>query len=490
MVVSGEMFLEWIIDSGGSYNMTPKRGFLFDFKEFNNGTVLLSDNRACAIKGPGKERVHMKDDSSFVIENVRYILEFKKNLISLGILNREGYTVNLQNGRVNVIKGGKLKKLRKDNGLMFCNQEFNKLCKESGITRNLKVVGTPQQSSLAGQINRTLLNKVGCLLIQSGLLDSFSAEAMMTATYLISRSPSLSLGKNTPMYLWSGHPANYEMLRIFGCVVHSRKKVEFEVKLLGNRVEPIVNPHTWENPGYEDKRQNEEYARPQQRNLENYVLCVIELREQLLHLQGIGMEVIYHCLDQESLTKKDDMTSYAFSLAEVEDIHEPIIFHNMINSSEYDEWIRAIDEEMNSLKNNHTWELVGQPLGHKLCGIVYTKGLLQKEFDMKELCPTMKILGLVYGRDLGNHMDAGGFVDSYFSNNPDKGRSITGYVFIVLGCVVSWKATLQHVVALSTTEVMYMTLTKAVKESIWLKGLRVNLRSMVVNYDNQAAIHL
>ncbi|GJZ96232.1 retrovirus-related pol polyprotein from transposon TNT 1-94 [Tanacetum coccineum] len=43
-------------------------------------------------------------------------------------------------------------------------------------------------------------------------------------------------------------------------------------------------------------------------------------------------------------------------------------------------------------------------------------------------------------------------------------------------------------------EAKYMALTEAVKESIWLKGLlielRVNLRSVVVNCDNQGAIHL
>ncbi|GKD38637.1 hypothetical protein Tco_1258844 [Tanacetum coccineum] len=74
------------------------------------------------------------------------------------------------------------------------------------------------------------------------------------------------------------------------------------------------------------------------------------------------------------------------------------------------------------------------------------------------------------------------------------GWSIIGYVFMVHGCVVSWKATLQYVVALSTIEAKYMTLTEAVKESIWLKGLLielgVNLRSVVVNCDNQGAIHL
>nr|GFA06100.1 zinc finger, CCHC-type [Tanacetum cinerariifolium] len=51
MAVSEERFLEWIMDSGGSFYITPKRDFLFDFKEFNGGTVLLVDNRACAIMG-------------------------------------------------------------------------------------------------------------------------------------------------------------------------------------------------------------------------------------------------------------------------------------------------------------------------------------------------------------------------------------------------------------------------------------------------------
>ncbi|GKB36949.1 retrovirus-related pol polyprotein from transposon TNT 1-94 [Tanacetum coccineum] len=105
MAVGEERFLEWIMDSGGSFHMTPRRDFLFDFKEFNGGTVLLGDNRACAIMGTGKVRVQMKDGSSFVLENVRYIPELKRNLISLGTLDREGYTVKLQNGRVKVIKG-------------------------------------------------------------------------------------------------------------------------------------------------------------------------------------------------------------------------------------------------------------------------------------------------------------------------------------------------------------------------------------------------
>nr|GEX59931.1 uncharacterized mitochondrial protein AtMg00810-like [Tanacetum cinerariifolium] len=81
-----------------------------------------------------------------------------------------------------------------------------------------------------------------------------------------------------------------------------------------------------------------------------------------------------------------------------------------------------------------------------------------------------------------------------YAKDPNKGMSITGYTFLVPGCVVSWKATLQHVVALSTTEVEYMVLTKAVKEAIWLKGLLeklgVELNTVIVSCDNQGAIHL
>ncbi|GKE23553.1 hypothetical protein Tco_1435065 [Tanacetum coccineum] len=53
---------------------------------------------------------------------------------------------------------------------------------------------------------------------------------------------------------------------------------------------------------------------------------------------------------------------------------------------------------------------------------------------------------------------------------------------------------LQHMVALSTIKVEYMALTKAVKESIWLRGLLedlgVELNTVAVNCDNQGAIHL
>ncbi|PWA45164.1 subtilisin-like protease SBT1.8 [Artemisia annua] len=52
-------------------------------------------------------------------------------------------------------------------------------------------------------------------------------------------------------------------------------------------------------------------------------------------------------------------------------------------------------------------------------------------------------------------------------------RSITTYEFMVQGCAGSWEAMMLHMMALSTTVAAYMTLTKAAKEAIWLKGLSI-----------------
>ena len=62
-------------------------------------------------------------------------------------------------------------------------------------------------------------------------------------------------------------------------------------------------------------------------------------------------------------------------------------------------------------------------------------------------------------------------MDSDYVADLDRHRSLTEYVFTVGSCAVSWKATLQSVVAMSTTEAEYMAIAEACKESVWLKDL-------------------
>ncbi|PKA49512.1 Retrovirus-related Pol polyprotein from transposon TNT 1-94 [Apostasia shenzhenica] len=64
-----------------------------------------------------------------------------------------------------------------------------------------------------------------------------------------------------------------------------------------------------------------------------------------------------------------------------------------------------------------------------------------------------------------------GYVDSDYAGDLDKRRSTTGFIFTLGGGPISWKATLQNIVALSTTEAEYIAAVEAAKEAVWLKGL-------------------
>jgi len=67
-------------------------------------------------------------------------------------------------------------------------------------------------------------------------------------------------------------------------------------------------------------------------------------------------------------------------------------------------------------------------------------------------------------------------------------------VFTVAKCVISWMAGLQDTVALLTTEAEYITVVKASKEALWLRGLvetfSIIQNSVRVHCDSQSVIHL
>ena len=79
--------------------------------------------------------------------------------------------------------------------------------------------------------------------------------------------------------------------------------------------------------------------------------------------------------------------------------------------------------------------------------------------------------GLMYGKSKHEVCEVRGYVDSDFAGEFDRRKSISGYLFMLDNCLISWKATLQHILALSSTEAEFIAATEAAKESMWLKGL-------------------
>lgn len=100
--------------------------------------------------------------------------------------------------------------------------------------------------------------------------------------------------------------------------------------------------------------------------------------------------------------------------------------------------------------------------------------------------------GLMFAK--GNVTCLNGYVDSDFAGSLDTRKSLSGYVFTLYGTAISWKSSLQSVVALSITEAEYIAMTEAVKEAVWLQGIIQELgfpqEKMTIYCDNQSVIHL
>uniref|UniRef100_A0A2A4JA71 Integrase catalytic domain-containing protein n=1 Tax=Heliothis virescens TaxID=7102 RepID=A0A2A4JA71_HELVI len=113
----------------------------------------------------------------------------------------------------------KIKIIRTDNGLEYCNKDFEYYLSQYGIKHQTSTPYTPQQNGLAERMNRTLVERAKCMLLDAKLPKPFWAEATATAAYIINRSPTTSINKRTPYELWTGKLPDLSNIKIFGSEV-------------------------------------------------------------------------------------------------------------------------------------------------------------------------------------------------------------------------------------------------------------------------------
>ncbi|CAJ2642413.1 unnamed protein product [Trifolium pratense] len=302
--------------------------------------------------------------------------------------------------------GSKLKLLRTDNGLEFVSEQFNEFCRKLGIKRHKTVAYTPQQNGLAERMNRTLLERVRCMLLGAGLPKSFWGEAVNTAAYLINRCPSTGIDLKTPMEVWSGKPADYSNLKIFGALAFAHVKqdkldaravkcvfigypegvkgyklwkmepggskfiisrdVTFDVTRMGmkckdlekrpetgvERIQFEVEPSTDEREK-EDETQVPDESRSDETTVPDYQLARDRERRVIRPPNRLGYA---------------DLICYALNAAEEVQDSEPKNFREASESIDSQDWLKAMNEEMLSLEKNQTWKLVPLPKNKRVVG--------------------------------------------------------------------------------------------------------------------------
>ena len=114
--------------------------------------------------------------------------------------------------------GRKIKELQIGNVERDMNQ-FLRFGQNTGIANHF----TKGIHGLAKEVNRSLLEKVQCLLSNAGLDKSFWTEAIVYASHLI--NGSTVIGGKTSLEIWSGKTAqDHYLLRKFGSLTYFSAK--------------------------------------------------------------------------------------------------------------------------------------------------------------------------------------------------------------------------------------------------------------------------
>ncbi|KAK3001961.1 hypothetical protein RJ639_020920 [Escallonia herrerae] len=347
-----------------------------------------------------------------------------------------------------------IKCLRTDNGMKFCVDDFTEFCKNEGIVRHRTVRKTPQQNGVVEHMNMTLLERARMYAFKCRVIEGILAKAVNTAAYLVNRSPSTTIDCKTPEEVWSSKHTNYENLRTFGCPAYAHKKelidagkdqgigekVELEVRAPDSlHIIPIDKEY-----GSHPTEENEE---PQEQQY-NIARTDREEKFDLLKIKHTSIRLLLAMVALYDLELEQLDVKTAF-------LHGELKEHI---------FTRQAEGFVIQGKEDHVCLLQ-----KSLYGLKQSPRQWYKRFDT-----------FMIKRD--------------YAGDLDRRRSLTGYIFTFLCRVIIWKATLQTIVMLSTTEAEYIAATEAVKEAIWLKGLVGDLglkqESSTVYCDSQSAIHL
>ncbi|KAL1226003.1 Retrovirus-related Pol polyprotein from transposon RE2 [Cardamine amara subsp. amara] len=117
--------------------------------------------------------------------------------------------------------GNHVRMVRSDNGTEFmCIKSF---FASEGIVHQTLCVGTPQQNGRVERKHIHILNVALALRFQASFPIEFWDDCVLTACYLIDRTPSKVLNGKMPYELLFGKPAAYKHLKFFGCLCYAHK---------------------------------------------------------------------------------------------------------------------------------------------------------------------------------------------------------------------------------------------------------------------------
>ncbi|GJT08163.1 retrovirus-related pol polyprotein from transposon TNT 1-94 [Tanacetum coccineum] len=232
-----------IVDSGCSRHMTGNKAHLAECQDYNGGPVAFGGSK-CYIIGKGKIKTGKLD-----FEDVCFVKELQHfNLFSVSqICDKKNKVLFTDTGCLMLCPDFKLPdenqvllRVPRQNNMYSFNLEnivlqrlaclnckghydfsrdFIEFCGSKWIKREYSNARTPQQNGVAERKNMTLIEAARTMLADSFLPNTFWAEAVSTACYVLNRVLVTKPQNKTPYELITGKIPIISYIRPFGCHV-------------------------------------------------------------------------------------------------------------------------------------------------------------------------------------------------------------------------------------------------------------------------------
>ena len=349
---------------------------------------------------------HMGDRSvGSALYFVTFIDDFSRKVWSFCLKSKDQVLDIFKDFHVKVERetGRQLKCIRADNGGEY-RGPFEAYCRNQGIRLEKSVPKTPQHNGVAERMNRTITERIRCMLSHAKLPKPFWGEAMRTAIHLINLSPSIPLDGDIPERVWIGKDVSYKHLRVFGCRAFVHVPKDERSKLDKKAKQCIFLGYGHEEFGYRlwDPADRKLIRSRDVVFLEDQTIEDIKKDEKSIstpevpvnldppphpanHDEHGGVEAEQGNNDDVPVTEpvappvpspqpefrrstRERRPSTRYNTQEyvmLTDGGEPETYEEAINDGKQEEWLKAMQEEMKSLHDNHTYDLVKLPKGKR-----------------------------------------------------------------------------------------------------------------------------
>ena len=230
--------------------------------------------------------------------------------------------------------GTLIKEFYSDNGKEFVNDKLMEYLKRRAIIFLTSAPYTPQQNGLIERRNRTILDTVRTLILNSKMPVNFWSYAVETANYLINRWPTKD--DKTPFERLFGCKPDIRHLRTFGCLAFWRVPDTWR----NNKLVPVAKKMIF--IGYTTTTRNYKLLDPN--TGETFISSDVKFDE---------LRNGYH-----EITEKEPEETWDSVLEHVYFTYdEPTSYEEAINCKDSVEWKEAMKSELNDLQRRQVYSV-------------------------------------------------------------------------------------------------------------------------------------